>query len=304
MASAARKALTDVEQPGYYTASFSTGAGYYLLSYKGPDVPWQKVKKSNDEKFNTDLEDNTPLRTLLNATQIPTRRWSTVEINGYECNYMEFLPPGFSPDQKHPVLFQVYGGPGSQIVDMQFQLGFSAVMSAVERLKYVVVVVDGRGTGFKGRDFRIKVVNQLGKFETEDQIAAGKYWKTLPYVDPKRVAIWGWSYGGFMASKITEADSGVFKAAMAVAPVTDFRFYDSVYTERYMNSPSTNLAGYEHTAVSNMTGFENSDYLLVHGTGDGKQFPGVYILNRIMFCSLDKKNFLSYPSFYVYFTYR
>ncbi|KAF9981576.1 hypothetical protein BGZ75_007084 [Mortierella antarctica] len=268
MASSERKALTDVTQPGYYAASFSTGAGYYLLSYKGPEVPWQKVKKTADEKFNTDLEDNTALRGLLNGTQIPARRWSTVNINGRDCNYMEFLPPGFSPEQKHPVLFQVYGGPGSQLVDTQFQLGFSAVMAAAEKLRYVVVVVDGRGTGHRGRDFRIAVVNQLGRFETEDQIAAGKHWKTLSYVDPDRMAIWGWSYGGFMAAKVTEADSGVFKAAMAVAPVTDFRFYDAVYTERYMNLPTTNLKGYEATAVSNMTGFNNSEFLLVHGTGD------------------------------------
>ncbi|KAI7824647.1 dipeptidyl peptidase IV N-terminal region-domain-containing protein [Gamsiella multidivaricata] len=266
--SADRKSLTDVTLPGYYTASFSTGAGYYLLSYRGPDVPWQKVKKSVDEKFISDVEDNAVLRALLNATQVPTRRWSTVNLNGRECNYMEFLPPGFSPEQKHPVLFQVYGGPGSQLVDTQFQLGFSAVMSTIERLKYVVVVVDGRGTGYRGRDFRISVVNQLGKFEVEDQIAAGKHWQTLSYVDPDRVAIWGWSYGGFMAAKITEANSGVFRAAMSVAPVTDFRFYDSVYTERYMNLPTTNLDGYETTAVTNMTGFENSDFLLVHGTGD------------------------------------
>lgn len=141
-----------------------------------------------------------------------------------ECNYMEFLPPGFSPDQKHPVLFQVYvflpfalqewdqekdlwccslticsldylysyGGPGSQLVDTKFQLGFSAVMTTVEKLKYVVVIVDGRGTGHRGRTFRISVVNQLGKLETEDQIAAAKHWKTLSYVDADRVAIWGW----------------------------------------------------------------------------------------------------------------
>ncbi|KAF9358129.1 hypothetical protein BGX26_002420 [Mortierella sp. AD094] len=268
MVSTERTPLTDVSETGYYAVSFSTGGGYYLLTYKGPDVPWQKVKKTADEKFNNNIEDNAQLRTILNGTQVATRRWSTVNLNGRECNYMEFLPPGFSPEQKHPVLFQVYGGPGSQLVDTQFQLGFSAVMSSVQKLKYVVVVVDGRGTGYRGRDFRISVVNQLGKFETEDQIAAGKHWKTLSYVDPDRVAIWGWSYGGFMAAKITEADSGVFRAAMSVAPVTDFRFYDSVYTERYMNLPTTNWEGYETTAVSNMTGFDNSEFLLIHGTGD------------------------------------
>ncbi|KAG0334220.1 hypothetical protein BG004_000506 [Podila humilis] len=268
LATAERVPLTDVSETGYYSASFSTGSGYYLLSYGGPDVPWQKVKKTDDAKFNTDLEENKDLAAILEQTQIPSRRWGTVQLNGRDCNYMEFLPPGFKPEHKHPVLFQVYGGPGSQLVDTKFQLGFSAVMSAAQKLRYVVVVVDGRGTGIKGRDFRIQVVNQLGKVETEDQITAGEHWKTLSYVDPERVAIWGWSYGGFMASKVTEANSGVFKAAMAVAPVTDFRFYDSVYTERYMNLPSVNNAGYETTMVSNMTGFNNSEFLLIHGTGD------------------------------------
>ncbi|KAF9394945.1 hypothetical protein CPC16_009783 [Podila verticillata] len=263
-----REALSDVTQTGYYDVSFSTGTGYYLLSYRGPEVPWQKVKKADDAKFNIDLEENNDLRAVIEGTQVPTRRWSTVKLNGRDCNYMEFLPPGFKPEQKHPVLFQVYGGPNSQLVDTQFQLGFSAVVAAAQKLRYVVVVVDGRGTGVQGRDFRIQVVNQLGKYETEDQIAAGQHWKTLSYVDPERLAIWGWSYGGFMASKVTEADSGVFKAAMAVAPVTDFRFYDAVYTERYMNQPTTNHAGYDTTMVSNMTGFNNSEFLLIHGTGD------------------------------------
>ncbi|KAF9980325.1 hypothetical protein BGZ65_005231 [Modicella reniformis] len=237
MDSVDKKSLTDVTQPGYYSTSFSTGAGYYLLTYGGPDVPWQKVKKVADEQFN-------------------------------KCNYMEYLPPGFSPDQKHPVLFQVYGGPNSQTVDTKFQLGFSAVMSSVEKLKYIVVVVDGRGSSQRGRAFKISVVNQLGKFEAEDQIAAGRHWKTLPYVDPNRMAIWGWSYGGFLAAKVTEANSGVFKAAISVAPVSDFRFYDSIYTERYMNLLPANLKGYETTAVTDMTGFNNTDFLLVHGTGD------------------------------------
>ncbi|KAG0363875.1 hypothetical protein BGZ54_007981 [Gamsiella multidivaricata] len=237
--SADRKSLTDVTLPGYYTASFSTGAGYYLLSYRGPDVPWQKVKKSVDEKFISDVEDNAVLRALLNATQVPTRRWSTVNLNGRECNYMEFLPPGFSPEQKHPVLFQVYGGPGSQLVDTQFQLGFSAVMSTIERLKYVVVVVDGRGTGYRGRDFRISVVNQLGKFEVEDQIAAGKHWQTLSYVDPDRVAIWGWVNNDLRAS---------------------------IVRLRYFQAFSLTSIAFDY--LTNMTGFENSDFLLVHGTGD------------------------------------
>jgi dipeptidyl aminopeptidase len=129
-------------------------------------------------------------------------------------------------------------------------------------------MVDGRGTGFKGRDFRVCVHGKLGTLETRDQVNAGKYWAQLSYVDAERMAIWGWSYGGYMTSKVIEANNGVFKVGMAVAPVTDWRFYDSIYTERYMLTPKMNEEGYNTSAVRDMAGFGNASYLLVHGTGD------------------------------------
>ncbi|CAJ0843099.1 21971_t:CDS:2 [Entrophospora sp. SA101] len=112
------------------------------------------------------------------------------------------------------------------------------------------------------------VRTRLGEFEAKDQISAAKYWSTLPYVDKNRMAIWGWSFGGFVTSKVIEADSGAFQIGIAVAPVIDWRFYDSVYTERYMKTPELNPNGYELSAVTNMTGFDNAKFLLIHGTGD------------------------------------
>jgi len=130
------------------------------------------------------------------------------------------------------------------------------------------VVVDTRGTGYKGRTFRVCVRKHLGDFESKDTINTARYWSKLPYVDSSKMAVWGWSFGGFLTSKVIEADSGVFQVGIAVAPVTDWRFYDSIYTERYMKTPTLNSEGYQRAAVTNMTGFDHAKYLLVHGTGD------------------------------------
>jgi len=129
-------------------------------------------------------------------------------------------------------------------------------------------VVDGRGTGFKGRKFRNLVYRHLGHLEAEDQIAAAQIWSEKSYVDASRIGIWGWSYGGYIVSKVVEADSGVFSMAIAVAPVTDWRFYNSIYTERYMGSPSDNSEGYTTSAVNRMDGFQKTSFMLIHGSGD------------------------------------
>jgi len=164
------------------------------------------------------------------------------------------------------VFFNVYGGPGSQQIDVSFKTSWLDYLAC--SLGYIVVTVDGRGTGFKGRKLRNPVKDNLGYWETVDQINAAKIWAAKSYVDPKRIGIFGWSYGGFMASKVAEANAGVHSLAIAVAPVTSWRLYDSIYTERYMNTPEANPTGYVTASISNVTGFHNIDFLLAHGTGD------------------------------------
>jgi len=131
-----------------------------------------------------------------------------------------------SGQTKYPVLFYVYGGPDSQLVSAKFSINWHMFLASSPQLKCIVVTVDGRGTGFKGRAFKVGIRKQLGKLETIDQINAGKHWAQLNYVDKEKMAIWGWSYGGYVTSKVIEADSGVFKLGMAVAPVTDWRFVE------------------------------------------------------------------------------
>ncbi|RPD57299.1 dipeptidyl aminopeptidase [Lentinus tigrinus ALCF2SS1-7] len=261
-------ALTDTSSPGYYDASFSPEGGFYLLSYRGPHVPWQRIVHAGDDDFDYVLTENPQLNETLATYELPIRTHSTIESDGYELNVLELRPPRMddSGRTKYPVLFRVYGGPGSQMVDVKYAHDWHDYV--VSELQYIVVVVDGRGTGYKGRKLRNPVKNNLGRWETVDQINAAKEWAKKEYVDPKRIGIWGWSYGGFMSSKVIEADARVHSLAMAVAPVTSWRLYDSVYTERYMNLPAANPDGYITASISNVTGFHHADFLLAHGSGD------------------------------------
>ena len=218
--------ITNTSEEGYYDVSFSTGAGYALLSSKGPGIPWQRVisTPSNQDKFEDHIEDNQALASYAASYQLPTEIYETVTIDGYNLQVMEMRPPNFNEHKRYPVLFHLYGGPGSQTVDKKFNVDFQTYVAAT--LGYIVVTVDGRGTGFIGREARCIIRGNLGYYEAKDQIETAKIWGKKDYVDAGRIAIWGWSYGGFMALKTLEQDGGeTFQYGMAVAPVTDWRFY-------------------------------------------------------------------------------
>lgn len=184
----------------------------------------------------------------MGSLETPTRRHLTIESDGNSkfyfssirlygviiltyvfcqlvLNVVEIRPPGMdeSGKTKYPVLFNVYGGPNSQLVQTRFKIDWHVFLASSERLKYITVIVDTRGTGFKGRKFRCGVRKHIGDFESKDVVNAGRYWSKLPYVDSNKMAVWGWSYGGFLTTKVIELDSRVFQVGMAVAPVTDWR---------------------------------------------------------------------------------
>ncbi|KAM0332040.1 hypothetical protein ACHAQA_002309 [Verticillium albo-atrum] len=264
------KAFTDTNHESYYDVSLSSGAGFGLLSYQGPKVPWQKVVStpSNPKSYERIIEENKDLAEQAKKHELPVLEYGTIKVDDVNLNYVERRPPHFDKTKKYPVLFQQYSGPGSQTVHKKFAVDFQSYVAS--SLGYIVVTVDGRGTGFIGRKARVIVRNQLGRWEAHDQIAAAQHWAAKKYVDASRLAIWGWSYGGFATLKTLEVDAGrTFSYGMAVAPVTDWRFYDSIYTERYMRTPDLNGDGYQETAISNTSALgANERFLIMHGVAD------------------------------------
>ncbi|KAK0243793.1 dipeptidyl aminopeptidase [Armillaria nabsnona] len=267
------EALTDTTTPAHYSAEFSPKTGWYVLNYHGPDVPWQKIVKSNDG-FSSAVKQMYDLKNMVKKYMAPTVLFSTIEIDGYEMNVKEICPPNMdkSGKTKYAVLFRVYGGPDSQLVNRKFERGWDEYLACT--MRYVVVIVDGRGTGAKGRAMRNMVKGRLGYWETKDQIEAAKIWAKKKYVDPRRIGIWGWSYGGFLSAKVIEANAGVHTLAMSIAPVTDWQLYSSIWTERFMNEPSSNLKGYANASISNVKGWHGVDYLFAHGSADDNVHVG------------------------------
>ena len=263
--------ISNADKEGFYDVSFSTGGGFALLSYDGPDIPWQEIRSTPTYQgvlWQYQIEANEDLAQMAAEHELPIEIYSTTNIDGIDLNIVERRPPHFDARKQYPVLFQLYGGPGSQLVNKKFQVDFQSYVAS--NLGYIVVTLDGRGTGFIGRKARTIIRGHIGFYEGMDQITTAKMWATKPYVDAERMAIWGWSYGGFMALKTLELDGGkTFKYGMAVAPVTDWRFYDSIYTERYMHTPQNNPNGYHNTSIDNVTALEgNVRFLMMHGVAD------------------------------------
>ena len=262
--------ITDISKEGYHSISFSTGGKFGLVNYDGPNVPWQKIMSMPGvvEKYEEVIEENKSLQKFASQHELPIENYGTIEVEGFTLNYVERLPPHFNKKRKYPVLFWMYQGPNSQSVNKQFNVDYQAYVAS--GLGYIVVTVDGRGTGYRGRKTRCAIRGNLGYYESTDQIAAAKMWAKKKYVDAERMAIWGWSYGGFMTLKVLERDAGqTFKYGMAVAPVTDWRFYDSVYTERYMHTPQNNPGGYDNASITDMGALsQNVRFLVMHGVAD------------------------------------
>ncbi|KAJ5306424.1 hypothetical protein PENANT_c017G07005 [Penicillium antarcticum] len=285
--------LTDISAPAFFDVSFSDGAGYGLLSYKGPAVPWQAVINTHGSEieFESLIEENHKLTEMVEDFALPAEVYTNVTIDGYTLQVLERRPPHFNPKKKYPVLFFLYGGPGSQTVDRKFTIDFQSYVAS--SLGYIVVTLDGRGTGFIGREARTIVRGDIGHYEAHDQIETAKIWSNKNYVDETRMAVWGWSYGGFMALKVLEQDAGeTFQYGMAVAPVTDWRFYDSIYTERYMHTPEHNPTGYENASISNVMALgQNTRFLIMHGVAD----DNVHLQNTLVLIDkLDLSNIDNY----------
>jgi dipeptidyl-peptidase-4 len=199
---------------------------------------------------------------------VPREFFQMSTSDGITLNGWMMRPPNMERDKKYPVFMVQYSGPNSNEVGNDFGGRNQLWHSLLVQKGYIVACVDGRGTGRRGRDFRHVTYGQLGKYETEDQIAAAGWLAKQPYVDGTRIGIQGWSYGGYMSSLCITKGANVFKAAIAVAPVTNWRYYDTIYTERYMGLPKDNADGYDDNSPINHVDKLKGNYLLIHGTAD------------------------------------
>jgi dipeptidyl-peptidase-4 len=219
------------------------------------------------------LEANADVRSRLAGVTRAPEFFQVPTPDGAMLNALRILPPDFDSTRKYPVLMYVYGGPMSQTVVDDFGGDRYLWHEMLARKGIIVVEVDNRGTGGRGSAFRHIVYEHLGIHESDDQIAAAKWLATQQWVDPSRIGIWGWSYGGYMAAMSSFRGGSVFRAAISVAPVSDWRLYDDIYTERYMRTPSENADGYDNGAALKYVSGLTASYLLVHGTGDDNVHP-------------------------------
>lgn len=255
---------------GTYTADFSATGKYYISSFSDTDTPTVYTVNDNTGKTLVVLEDNKDLKAVLSNYGKERKEFGKFKTSsGQDLNYWIIKPEKMESGKKYPLLFYVYGGPGSQeVLNSQSRASDYMWFRMLAQKGYVVACVDGRGTGMRGEKFKKCTYMELGKYETEDQIEAAKYFGSLSFIDKNRIGIFGWSYGGYMSSLCISKGADYYKAAIAVAPVTNWRYYDNVYTERFMRTPQENAEGYDTNSPINHVEKLKGNYLLIHGTAD------------------------------------
>jgi dipeptidyl-peptidase-4 len=258
------------QQTGTNAADFSADYSYFINTFSNATTPYVfTLHEAKTGKLLREIKNNNDLKGKLASYKISPKEFSTIKINGEDLNMYMIKPLDFDETKQYPLFLYQYSGPGSQNVSNSW-MGTNDYWHEMlaNEFDLIVACVDGRGTGYKGRDFKKMTQKELGKYEVEDQIAAAKKLSELPYIDASRTGIWGWSYGGFMSSNALFQAPDTFEMAIAVAPVTSWRFYDSIYTERYMQTPQENASGYdENSPLSHVKGLEGA-FLLVHGSAD------------------------------------
>ncbi|WP_407557343.1 S9 family peptidase [Winogradskyella sp. 4-2091] len=262
-----KKRLT--EKDGTNAGSFSADFTYFINTFSSATTPQEyTLYNSKSGKIVKNIKDNSGLAKTLEGYVMSKKEFSTISVNGNDLNIWIIKPKDFDAAKQYPLFMYQYSGPGSQQVANRWNGANDYWYQMLAQQGYIVVCIDGRGTGFKGSEFKKVTQNELGKYEVEDQIEAAKQLGKLDYIDASRIGIWGWSYGGFMSSNALFKGNDVFKMAIAVAPVTSWRFYDTIYTERYMTTPQENPSGYDENSPINHVDKLKGDFLLIHGSGD------------------------------------
>ena len=255
---------------GTNSATFSPNFQFFINSYSSATVaPTYTLNDTKTGAVVKTIVSNEAVEQKLAKYAVSPKEFFVITTEkGHQLNAWMIKPKDFDANKKYPVFMYQYSGPGSQQVANQWNSTNDYWFMMLAQQGYIVACVDGRGTGYKGAAFKKCTYKELGKYEVEDQIDAAKVIGKYNYVDASRIGIFGWSYGGFMASNCLFQGADVFKTAIAVAPVTSWRFYDSIYTERYMQTPQENASGYDNNSPINHVSKLKGNFLLIHGTAD------------------------------------
>ena len=285
------------ELNGTNNADFSKSFQYFINTHSSAEQPNTYTLRDFNGKTLRELQNNNSALKKLQSDGFVTKEFFQIpNKNGDQMNAWMIKPKDFSPNKKYPVLMYQYSGPGSQQVSNAWDGRNTIWFNLLAQKGYIVLCVDGRGTGYRGTKYKKATYKNLGKYEIEDQIAAAQWIGSQSYVDAGRIGIFGWSFGGYMASLAMTKGADVFKVGIAVAPVTTWRYYDTIYTERYLQTPQENPQGYDENSPINFAGLMKGKYLLIHGTAD----DNVHYQNAVeMAEALIQKNkefeFMTYP---------
>lgn len=282
---------------GTNSANFSGNYNYFIETSSSAGKPYTFVLKDTNGKTVKELQNNTEQLEKLKADNWMEREFFTIPNEaGDQMNAWVMKPKNFDKNKKYPLFMYQYSGPGSQTVTNSWDAGNGLWFNHLVQQGYIVACVDGRGTGFKGTKFKKGTYMNLGKYEIEDQIAAAKWFGNQSYIDKSRIGIFGWSFGGYMASLALTKGADVFKTGIAVAPVTNWRYYDSIYTERFLRTPQENPKGYDENSPTTYAQLLKGKFLLIHGTADDNvhfqnsmEFSEALIQNKKQF------EFMAYP---------
>ena len=285
------------ESNGTNSADFSKSFQYFINTLSSAEQPNTYTLRDFNGKTLRELQNNNSALKKLQSDGLVTKEFFQIpNKNGDQMNAWMIKPKDFSPNKKYPVLMYQYSGPGSQQVSNAWDGRNTIWFNLLAQKGYIVLCVDGRGTGYRGTKYKKATYKNLGKYEIEDQIAAAQWIGSQSFVDAGRIGIFGWSFGGYMASLAMTKGADVFKVGIAVAPVTTWRYYDTIYTERYLQTPQENPQGYDENSPINFADLMKGKYLLIHGTTD----DNVHYQNAVdMAEALIQKNkefeFMTYP---------
>lgn len=282
---------------GNNAANFSKNYNYFIETSSTAAKPYTYVLKDGNGKTVKELQNNNDQLQKLKADNFTEKEFITIpNAVGDQMNAWVMKPKNFDPNKKYPLFMFQYSGPGSQQVANSWDNGNAMWFNHLVQKGYIVACVDGRGTGYKGAKYKKVTYMNLGKYEIEDQITAAKWFGNQSYVDKSRIGMFGWSFGGYMTSLAMTKGADVFKMGIAVAPVTNWRYYDSVYTERFMRTPQENPDGYDKNSPTEYAKLLKGKFLLIHGTADDNvHFQNSMELSEALIQNKKQFDFMAYP---------